>query len=267
MSVFKDIPNLHTHTKLCKHAAGVPEEYCAEAEKVSNILGFSDHCPFPDGRYGKERMEFSELKHYCQLIEQASEKYPGMQLLAGAEVEWCNDMGRNFYNEVLLGEFNLDYLVGSAHYSGFDLGNQEHFFYQQPSPDVTRDFVDVTLKLIESGIFTYIAHPDAFMVPYTEVTKEHESMFREIISAAVQYDVPLEINAGGVRTKRSYPNRVFWEIASEYPTLKTVVNADAHTPEQLYNEDHSKALNIALDLKLNICNLSVAQNIIKGKKK
>lgn len=264
MNTFEDIPNLHTHTLLCKHASGVPVEYCAAAEKHSNIIGFSDHCPFPDGRYNGERMAYSELKTYRALSEEAKQKFPAMKILIGAEVEWCSDLGRDFYINTLLGEQQLDYLIGSAHYSGFNIGNQEHFYYYTPSSKVLRDFADVTLKLIESKIFSFIAHPDAFMVPCNCVTSEHETIFREIISAAVEYNIPIELNATGIRGKRAYPCRRFWEIASEYPTLKTVINADAHKPEHLFDQAVQTALDTANELKLNICNIEVANQIIRG---
>ena len=266
MSTFRDIPNLHTHTPLCKHASGSPAEYCAASEKHTDIIGFSDHCPFPDDRYGKERMLFSQMPEYSRIIADAAEKYPEMTVLAGAEVEWCSDLGRAFYIETLLGECRLDYLVGSAHYSGFEIGKQEHFFYFSPSPAILRDFVDVTLKLIESGLFAFIAHPDAFMVPYDTVTEEHEKLFREIIEAAVQYSVPLELNATGLRINRTYPCRRFWEIAAEYSSLLTVIGADAHKPADLFDTAVKSALDMADELKLNISNMAVANKIIRGRK-
>lgn len=267
MYTFEDIPNLHTHTLLCKHAYGNPAEYCAVAEKYSNIIGFSDHCPFPDDRYSKERMSFFELQEYYELVEFARKKFPALTVLFGAEVEWCSDLGRNYYIDTLLGERKMDYLVGSAHYSGFSIGNQEHFYYYSPSPQILRDFVDVTLKLIESGIFSFIAHPDAFMIPYKDVTKEHELLFREIIEAAAGSNTPIELNATGIRGKRAYPCRRFWEIASEYPTLEVVVNSDAHKPEHLFDNAVQTALDTSNELKLNISNMKVANQIIRGNKK
>ena len=69
--------NLHTHTRRCKHAAGTVADYCAEAEKAGiEILGFSDHSPFPDGEYAASRMDFSELPDYRREIEEARRNFP-----------------------------------------------------------------------------------------------------------------------------------------------------------------------------------------------
>ena len=40
----------HSHTPLCKHARGEPEEYAAvaEARGLKGII-FTCHCPLPDG--------------------------------------------------------------------------------------------------------------------------------------------------------------------------------------------------------------------------
>ena len=47
------------HTYRCKHAGGTEQDYVLAAinQEVS-ILGFSDHAPYPDDRFGL-RMDFS----------------------------------------------------------------------------------------------------------------------------------------------------------------------------------------------------------------
>ena len=49
--------NYHTHCYRCRHAHGGVMEYAEEAiRKGLTTLGFSDHLPFPDDRYGGRRM-------------------------------------------------------------------------------------------------------------------------------------------------------------------------------------------------------------------
>ena len=55
--------NFHTHTYLCRHASGEPEEYVKTAIKNGlKVLGFSDHVPYPftNGYHSGFRMEVSE---------------------------------------------------------------------------------------------------------------------------------------------------------------------------------------------------------------
>ena len=267
MFSFSDIPNLHTHTLLCKHAKGTPSDYCEVSEKHSRIIGFSDHVPFRDDRHVAERMQFSELKAYCNMVDDARAEFPDMDVFCGLEVDWFDDIPQDYITGTLKNDYNIDYFVGSAHYCGAEGKEQYHFSNYLPDEKVAGMFCELTLKIIESGIFAFVAHPDAFMVPYETVTAAHEKMFHEIIRAAVQYDVPLELNAHGLRFGRKYPCRRFWEIASEFPELRTVIGADAHRPYNLFDEAIQRALDMANELKLNICNCQVAQKIKEERKK
>ena len=74
--------NLHTHTFRCKHAVGAPREYCAEAVRQGLCtLGFSDHQPFPDGRFDESRMPFGDLEAYAREIETARQEFPELNIL------------------------------------------------------------------------------------------------------------------------------------------------------------------------------------------
>ncbi|HOV64555.1 MAG TPA: PHP domain-containing protein, partial [Spirochaetia bacterium] len=66
--------NLHTHTYRCKHAVGDVPDYltCAEAAGITT-LGFSDHTPYPDGRWKDLRMDYSELDDYARVLSEASQ--------------------------------------------------------------------------------------------------------------------------------------------------------------------------------------------------
>lgn len=62
--------NFHTHTSRCKHASGEDREYIEAAIKAGfQILGFSDHSPYPFGEYQSPiRMEMSELENYADRL-------------------------------------------------------------------------------------------------------------------------------------------------------------------------------------------------------
>ena len=55
---------------------------------------------------------------------------------------------------------------------------------------------------------------------------------RELCLCAKKNDIPLEINLLGIRTKRIYPNPVFWKIAGEVGNT-VVFGVDAHTAEDV----------------------------------
>ena len=134
--------NLHTHTAHCRHASGLPEDYCAAAlEQNFEILGFSDHAPFPDERYHGSRMFFQELKTYRREVEAAKAKFPDLHVLAGLEVEYCPDLGKEFYSDYLLGEVGLDYLIGAAHFVKMPDGTIYPFYSESwGNPEVIQAF-------------------------------------------------------------------------------------------------------------------------------
>ena len=54
--------DLHTHTALCKHASGTPEEYLAAAQNAGLAYwGVSDHFPAPAGYDAEFRMAQDDL--------------------------------------------------------------------------------------------------------------------------------------------------------------------------------------------------------------
>ena len=52
--------NYHTHTKRCMHAEGTEADYVKAALDAGlDVLGFSDHGPFPDNRFDS-RMPYAD---------------------------------------------------------------------------------------------------------------------------------------------------------------------------------------------------------------
>ena len=175
--------NLHTHTAHCRHASGLPEDYCTAAMELNfDIIGFSDHAPYPDERYHSSRMFFKELKEYHQEIMAAAKNFPQLKVLSGLEVEYCADLGREYYSDYLLGELGLDYLIGAAHFTKMPDGTI-HPFYSESwgKPEVIRAFVRQTIATMEHLPIAFLAHPDGFACMVERMTPELKNDFRETI--------------------------------------------------------------------------------------
>ncbi|MBR3506284.1 MAG: PHP domain-containing protein, partial [Lentisphaeria bacterium] len=72
MSILNTTPraDLHTHTALCKHASGTPEEYLAAARKAGLAYwGVSDHFPAPAGYDAAFRMAPDDLPRYFGILD------------------------------------------------------------------------------------------------------------------------------------------------------------------------------------------------------
>ncbi len=263
--------NLHTHTLRCKHATGQPEDYCREAlEQGISILGFSDHAPFLDGRLGGSRMFFHELPDYAADVDAARQFDPALTVLKGLEVDYYESVGRAFYEDAYLGVCGCDYMVAGTHslepYSEkLDLWRDDNAF----GADEVLVYLKAHLVAMETGLFDFFAHPDAFArcTPYW--TDEIKAVCADFVDASIALDIPLEINAYGIRKpaldmpegkRAQYPWRPFWELVAEKGG-KVVVSSDAHRPEDVWgNTDDT--LELARELGLQVVNRELADKII-----
>ena len=229
--------NFHTHTWRCKHAIGTVKDYVDSAIKNNmKILGMSDHTPLPDNRWAHVRMDMSELDAYLEEFKEAETK--DIILLKGLECEW-DPIYEGFYRDELLGERNLDFLIGSVHY----IKNNEGWGYLseiRTAKDLA-SYAEILITTMRTGLFSFIAHPDGFGAGYKEWDKNSEACAVDILTAAEELSIPLEINGYGLRKNKLttmegersvYPLLKFWELASEF-NIKAICNSDAHRPEDV----------------------------------
>lgn len=229
--------NFHTHTWRCKHASGTVKNYVDAAVKNNmKILGMSDHTPLPDNRWSHVRMDMSELDAYIEEFEKA--KTNDIILLKGLECEW-DPIYQGFYKDELLGERNFDFLIGSVHYikNGGDWGYLSDL---RTAKDLT-NYAEVIIKTMRTGLFSFIAHPDGFGAGYKKWDSNTKACSIDILTAAEELSIPLEINGYGLRKNKImtpdgerslYPLFNFWELASNF-NIKAICNSDAHRPQDV----------------------------------
>ncbi|MDA0789232.1 MAG: histidinol-phosphatase [Proteobacteria bacterium] len=249
--------NFHTHTFRCKHAKGDVADYCEMAvARGMKTLGISDHSAMPDDRWLQARMNYIDLPEYTGAIDRAREEYPSLRVVKGMECEYVPEH-RNWYEDELLGEYQFDYLIGAAH---FFLDDEEKWvgtYGGTNSASALVQFANYNAAMMATGLFDFIAHPDLFGNCYEHWDANTEACSRDIIAAAAEYGVGLEVNALGIRKQAAkrpdnpyplYPWRPFWEIAADYP-VQVIVNADAHRPADLQGKA-GEAFSIVTDLGL-----------------
>ncbi|HHT41820.1 MAG TPA: histidinol-phosphatase [Firmicutes bacterium] len=230
--------NYHTHTFRCKHAEGEVGDYMRTAvSRGLSVLGFADHTPLPDNRWLFMRMGSSALPAYVRAIEDAQQRFPELTILKGMECEWASEY-HSYFEDVLLGEYGLDYLALGCHFYPYSGG------WVSSHVDIldAAHLLAYTKHLVESmrsGLFSFVAHPDLFGLTYRDWDKNTEAASRDILSTAQELQLPLEINGNGLINRLvessqgmrvAYPWRPFWELAREYE-VTVVVNSDAHHPE------------------------------------
>ena len=268
--------NLHTHTERCRHATGSAAEYAKAAHDAGiKILGFSDHMPFEDFEHHPDRMFFYELPEYLKDIEVAQKTYSDMLILKGLELDYRPILGKAYYEDVYLGKYGLDYMIGGAHYTPAKEGKTSRWCsYIKPMPlDLLREFVELTVEMMETGLIDYLAHPDLTAMSCDRWTEGHKSLYREIVDASLALDIPLEINAYGFRKpyidtpegrRPQYPWRPFWEMAAE-AGVKVVIGMDAHSPVDVAS-NYSEVRKFADELGVTLYEKEVVSKILARKK-
>ena len=247
------IANYHTHTWRCNHASGSEKQYVENALKAGlKILGFADHAPylFPDGYYSNFRMTLDQFPGYVDTVLSLREAYRGkIEIPLGLEIE--------YYPQLLpallpiLRDQPLDYLILGQHF----VRNEYDAPYNgvgSEDAELLRQYVRQSCDAMNTGLFTYFAHPD--LINFRGSRQLYRHHMRDICREANNCGVPLEFNLLGLSNGKNYPDPVFWELAAEEGNT-VILGRDAHEPEALLDDKtEAKALKILGELGINPIN-------------
>lgn len=89
---------------------------------------------------------------------------------------------------LILGNHFNRYAVHTCYYGKSNITNEEIISYKND-----------LLKAMDTNLFSYIAHPDLFMIGKGRFDDFCKNITQEICQKALEKDIPLEINAGGIR--------------------------------------------------------------------
>ncbi len=227
--------NFHTHTYLCSHATGTPEEYVLYAIKNGiKYMGFSDHMPlkFSDGSESNFRVSTEKSKIYYDEISRLKEKYKQeIDIKIGFEMEYYEDMFDEMLQNAI--SYGAEYLILGQHYTKAE-NHPDAVFSYSPHTDYgyLKQYVECVVNAIKTGAFSYIGHPDFFN--FIGGVSVYKKEMRKICEASARYAVPLEINFLGIRDNRIYPNEAFWEEAGRTKAPVTF-GLDAHSADRAYD--------------------------------
>ena len=259
---FIPIFNYHSHTYRCNHATGEVIDFVKAASNAGlKIFGVSDHIPFPDDRWPEARMKYEELDDYVEAVLTAKSSVPEVSVLLGMECEFVNEY-KNYIEDELLGKRMFEYLIGAAHFTPYK-GEWLNSFSDLGCSSHLKAYTDYLCQIMESQLFTFIAHPDIFGCSYLDWNKDLSSCSRDILRTAEETQIPLEINGNGLRKKYlnsptgqrpPYPWHPFWELATEY-NIKVVCNSDCHNPNDVI-AGIAENLSMADKLGLELADLS-----------
>lgn len=235
--------DLHTHSQYSKHARGEVEEVVKSAiAKGIQILCLTDHAPYLVD--SDNRILESELDEYIEEVRFISSKYSEkIKVLVGLEVDYHPE--HENYIAKLLESVEVDYVIGSIHYVYVDGERVNVWDIEYLSSE---DFIDSYFfylrKMIVSGFFDSIAHPDTIMRGGIS-SREFYERFLPLVKEMKEHNVSYEINCSSC-TKSNYNPKTKCKTIGEavYPNydlvavlidqgLSFTVGSDAHKPSNI----------------------------------
>lgn len=262
--------NYHTHTFRCGHGFGQEEDMVLSACNIGiKELGFSEHVPLPYYRLFLLKGAFSTLKDFSSFlsfiknmllngqgmrmpypmkkihekqIQNLKQQYQNqISIYQGYECEYFEPYLP--YYKKLLKTKNVDYLILGHHFHCYPV-HQDYYGKNYLSDEMLRNYREEMIKAMATGLFSYIAHPDLFLMGRESFDELCKEISYDICLAAKKYDIPLELNAGGLRKGYiemdgrfvfPYANEYFFEIASQVGN-KIILGIDAHHPDHFSRE-------------------------------
>lgn len=236
------IANYHTHTHWCNHATGKARDYIKEAvQKGLSTIAITDHVP-QRGDYDRYRMKWGEFDQFnCELDDAIYEYSDKIRIIKGFECEYYKESLADY--EMFKNEYGYEIFVLGQHTIG---DNKEYDSFFEKDEKLLLMYANDVAEAVSTGIFTFLAHPDLALNGYTGngFDKYCERAMRIIFEACEKSNVPVEINANGLRKGLVYPSKEAFTISKDYK-LRYLVNSDCHEPQFLADEYVEKAYNFA----------------------
>jgi histidinol-phosphatase (PHP family) len=234
----------HTHTPLCKHARGEPEEYARRAvERGLDELGFSDHSPMPPGYDPDFRMGIGQYPDYIAMVERCRKAFPRLSVKLGLEADY-HPGTEGFVREVLA-RYPFDYVLGSVHYLGdwgFDNPEKAHLFEGKDVWRLYEQYYGLVEKLARSRLYDIVGHPDVIKKFGHRPSRDYEPLERRALETVAEAGMALDVNTSGLRrpAKEIYPSPRMLKRAREMG-IGITFGSDAHEP-RLVGENFDQAL-------------------------
>lgn len=236
--------NYHTHTTRCGHASGTERQYIERAiEGGIRYMGFSDHATFvfPDGFESYYRVPLAQAPDYFETLSALRQAYKDqIDIKIGFEMEYYPAHFENMLQ--LVKKLGAEYLILGQHFIRNEHPDGTHTYVKNHRIEDLKEYTDCVVKAIQSGVFTYVAHPDLFSFVGDEAVYKAEA--HRLCEASKACGIPLEINFLGIREGRRYPNPLFWKVAGEVQCPVTF-GFDAHDVASAYD---GESLKVAMEM-------------------
>jgi histidinol-phosphatase (PHP family) len=220
----------HTHTPLCKHAVGEPEEYAQTAwDRGLKGMLVTCHNPFPDEFADHVRMEPEEFDRYVDMVARARDTWSGrVDVRLGIEADYIP--GYEAWLETFLETADFEFVLGSIHPQ---LPEFDAMYPDASAIEFQRIYFDLLAESAETGLFDCLTHPDIVKI-VTPDEWSPELIMDDVCRALdriAQTNTAMEVNTSGVY--KPYPEmNPFPAMLAQMKvrSIPVVIGSDAHVP-------------------------------------
>jgi histidinol-phosphatase (PHP family) len=212
----------HTHTPLCRHATGSPEEYVAAAIAAGlTEYGISDHAPARPEPFDDWRMLESELPEYFEWIDRARAAAGTLPIRAGMECDWLPGC-ESWIEDLYLGTWDFDNPKWLGRWAESDV-DQVWTLYWEAYADMAR-----------SRLFDVLGHPDLVKKFSHRPAGDLDRFYEPAIAAIAASGCAIELNTAGWHKPcaEAYPHPRFLELAHQ-AGVPLVISSDSHAPTEV----------------------------------
>jgi histidinol-phosphatase (PHP family) len=227
----------HLHGNFCGHGTGELESYVLVAvQKGFKEIGFSAHLPKVKNPDPYHAMLEDKLPVYVKLVHELQDIYAGkIKIKLGIEADFFEGYQRETAR--LLRLYPFDYVIGAVHFLGdWHFTSREGIkHYRKEDPERAFPlYFDQLFKMIETGLFDIVAHPDAIRREDFRPDGSLRAEYVRIADVLKARGMALEVNSGGIRRGAGspYPEREMLEICVERGVPVTL-GSDAHCPDDV----------------------------------
>ena len=257
--------NFHSHSAFSDGVKDPEEHLLAAIQLGMPAYGFSDHSPIPfPSSWAIQPENFSR---YCQMIDELKETYHGqIQIYKGLEMDYIP--GHFDLNDPMIRSANLDYTVGSIHFTDFlpdgtpwEIDGAHKPFLEGLSLIFDNDiqrmvkrYYALTREMIQLSRPDVLGHMDKIKIQseggnlFDEHALWYKNAVMETLEFALKEDVIIEVNTRGTYKKATnlYPSP--WILKEIHRMgIKIMLNSDSHHPREILHY-FPEAAKILLDI-------------------
>ena len=247
-NIFKDLSHRdwHMHDCMSHDAVGTPLEYgrLAQQRGLKSIC-ITNHVEQSDPITGLYEIipsrDIPRLQHDYELIVEAREQCPEMEILFGVELE--NNPPYYSAMEELVGALDFDLIIGSVHHvKGIVFSAKSSIPLQAKCNPVQfyTDYYQELLEFVKWGKFQILGHGDLIRRYMVQVHPDVKpivpyDILKDIFAVMKEKKIGLEVNTGGYfqPPQDCYPTREIIELAVDSGITRFTMGSDSHRPDNV----------------------------------